>query len=189
MNCIACQAPLSLGFSRQQYWSGLPFPSPGDLPNTGLNPHLLHWQKGSLPLSHQRSPVLSRVAFADTKVLPTPGPRSHSGLSTAYPLCITKAWYERQLHAPSSRDLGLSSRENMEELIADLAKELLGSAGTGPPHRGLSPGQQGVPEAETWSLPSQAALAVDGPVYPYCSAEQRINLFSSFSETGSPLLL
>ena len=30
---VACQAPLSMGFSRQQHWSGLPFPSPGDLPN------------------------------------------------------------------------------------------------------------------------------------------------------------
>ena len=33
---VACQAPLSMGFSRQQYWSGLPFPSPGDLPNPGI---------------------------------------------------------------------------------------------------------------------------------------------------------
>ena len=32
------QAPLSMGFSRQQYWSGLPFPSPGDLPNPGIKP-------------------------------------------------------------------------------------------------------------------------------------------------------
>ena len=32
----ACQAPLSMGFSRQEYWSGLPFPSPGDLPNPGI---------------------------------------------------------------------------------------------------------------------------------------------------------
>ena len=31
----ACQAPLSMEFSRQEYWSGLPFPSPGDLPNPG----------------------------------------------------------------------------------------------------------------------------------------------------------
>ena len=30
---VACQAPLSMGFSRQEYYSGLPFPSPGDLPN------------------------------------------------------------------------------------------------------------------------------------------------------------
>ena len=35
---VAYQAPLSMGFSRQQYWSGLPFPSPGDLPNPGLKP-------------------------------------------------------------------------------------------------------------------------------------------------------
>ena len=33
---IAYQAPLSMGFSRQEYWSGLPFPSPGDLPNPGI---------------------------------------------------------------------------------------------------------------------------------------------------------
>ena len=35
---IACQAPLSMGFPRQEYWSGLPFPSPGDLPNPGIKP-------------------------------------------------------------------------------------------------------------------------------------------------------
>ena len=35
---VACQAPLSLGFPRQEYWSGLPFPSPGDLPDAGLEP-------------------------------------------------------------------------------------------------------------------------------------------------------
>ena len=35
---VAHQAPLSMGFSRQEYWSGLPFPSPGDLPNPGIKP-------------------------------------------------------------------------------------------------------------------------------------------------------
>ena len=35
---VAHQAPLSRGFSRQEYWSGLPFPSPGDLPNPGTKP-------------------------------------------------------------------------------------------------------------------------------------------------------
>ena len=35
---IAHQAPLSMGFSRHEYWNGLPFPSPGDLPNTGIKP-------------------------------------------------------------------------------------------------------------------------------------------------------
>ena len=35
---VVRQAPLSMGFSRQEYWSGLPFPSPGDLPDPGLEP-------------------------------------------------------------------------------------------------------------------------------------------------------
>ena len=34
----ACQAPQSMGFSRQEYWSGLPFPSPGHFPNLGIKP-------------------------------------------------------------------------------------------------------------------------------------------------------
>ena len=45
---IACQAPLSMGFFRQEYWSGLPSSPSGDLPNTGIeytsHLHLLHWQ-------------------------------------------------------------------------------------------------------------------------------------------------
>ena len=35
---VACQAPLSMEFFRQEYWSGLPFPPPGDLPNPGIEP-------------------------------------------------------------------------------------------------------------------------------------------------------
>ena len=35
---VACPVPLSMQFSRQEYWSGLPFPSPGDLPNPGIKP-------------------------------------------------------------------------------------------------------------------------------------------------------
>ena len=35
---VACQAPLSMGFSKQEYWSGLSCPPPGDLPNTGIKP-------------------------------------------------------------------------------------------------------------------------------------------------------
>ena len=35
---VACQAPLYTGFFRQEYWSGLPFPSPGDFPNPGIEP-------------------------------------------------------------------------------------------------------------------------------------------------------
>ena len=45
---VSCQAPLSIGFSRQEYWSGLPFPSPGDLPNPGIKPRSLALQADSL---------------------------------------------------------------------------------------------------------------------------------------------
>ena len=58
---VACQAPLSMGFSRQEYWSGLPSPSPGDLPGPGIDPrflHLLHWRKDPLPPCNLRSPLL-----------------------------------------------------------------------------------------------------------------------------------
>ena len=41
---VALQALLSIGFLRQEYWSGLPFPSPGDLPDPGIEPTSPAWQ-------------------------------------------------------------------------------------------------------------------------------------------------
>ena len=38
---VACQTPVSMEFSKQEYWSGLPFPSPGDLPDPGTKPESL----------------------------------------------------------------------------------------------------------------------------------------------------
>ena len=46
---VARQAPLSMGFSTQEYWSGLPFPSPGDLPDPGIERKSPELQAGSLP--------------------------------------------------------------------------------------------------------------------------------------------
>ena len=46
---VACQAPLSMGFSRQEYWSGFPFPSPRDLPDPGNEPESPTLQADSLP--------------------------------------------------------------------------------------------------------------------------------------------
>ena len=57
---VARQAPLSMEFSRQEYWSGLPLPSPGNLPNLGIKPVPLAspgLQADSLLLSHQGSPI------------------------------------------------------------------------------------------------------------------------------------
>ena len=52
----AHQAPPSIGFSRQEYWSGLPFPSPGDLPDPGIEPRSPALQADALTLSYKGSP-------------------------------------------------------------------------------------------------------------------------------------
>ena len=52
---VACQAPLSMGFSRQEYWSGLPFPPPGNLPDSGIEPTSPALQADFLSLSCQGS--------------------------------------------------------------------------------------------------------------------------------------
>ena len=48
----ACQAPLFMGLSQQESWSGLPFPSSGIFLTQGSNPHLLHQQVHSVPLCY-----------------------------------------------------------------------------------------------------------------------------------------
>ena len=53
---IASQVPLSMEFSMQEHWSGLPFPTLGDLPDPGIKLESLALQVDSLPLSHQGSP-------------------------------------------------------------------------------------------------------------------------------------
>ena len=53
---VAYQASLSMGFSRQEYWTGLPFPSPGDLPDPGIEPESPALQQMLYSLSHQGSP-------------------------------------------------------------------------------------------------------------------------------------
>ena len=54
---VAHQAPLSMGFSRQEYWSGLPFTSPGDLPNTGIEPRSPALQADSLLSERPGKPI------------------------------------------------------------------------------------------------------------------------------------
>ena len=51
---VAYQAPPSTEFSRQEYWSGLPFPSPGDLPKPGIEPGSPALQTDALPSEHQK---------------------------------------------------------------------------------------------------------------------------------------
>ena len=61
LRTVACQAPLSMGFSRQEYWSGLPCPPPGDLPQPRDQTHISYvsyWQAGSLPLVPRGKPAI-----------------------------------------------------------------------------------------------------------------------------------
>ena len=68
---VARQVPLSLGFSKQEYWSGVPFRPPGDLPNPGIEPTslcLLHWQADSLPLHHLREFINSCLNLGNNRL-------------------------------------------------------------------------------------------------------------------------
>ena len=65
---VAYQAPPSMGFSRQEYWSGLPFPSPGDLPDPGIEP---------------RSPAFQADALTSEPPGKSPGQRSSDNQSGA----------------------------------------------------------------------------------------------------------
>ena len=60
---IACQVPLSTGFPRQEYWRGLPFPPPGDLPDPGMKPTSMSpaLQADSLPSEPSRKPIWNTI--------------------------------------------------------------------------------------------------------------------------------
>ena len=80
---VASQAPLSIGFSRQENWNGLPCSSPRDLPDPG-NPHLLnllHWQADSSPLSHLSSVAQLCPTLCDPMNCSTPGLSVHHQLA------------------------------------------------------------------------------------------------------------
>ena len=54
---VAHQTPPSMGFPRQEYWNGLPFPSPGDLPNPGIKPRSPALQADALPSEPPGNPL------------------------------------------------------------------------------------------------------------------------------------
>ena len=69
---VVHQTPLSMGSSRQEYWSALPRPPPGDLPDPGWNLrllYLLHWQSGSSPLAPPGKPIGRIIAPKDNFIL------------------------------------------------------------------------------------------------------------------------
>ena len=59
---VSYQARPSMGFSRQEYWSGLSLPSPGDLPNPGIIPGSPAWQADALPSKPPRKPLRGKAS-------------------------------------------------------------------------------------------------------------------------------
>ena len=73
---IAHQAPPSMGFSRQEYWSGLPFPSPGDLPDPGIKPRSPALQADTL------TSAPPEALFTHAQILKGKGSAGHSCVFT-----------------------------------------------------------------------------------------------------------
>jgi len=67
---VACQAPLSMGFSKQEYWSGLPFPFSGDLPDPEMEPRSPAWQVDSLlACSYEGNPYFISLGCKITEMV------------------------------------------------------------------------------------------------------------------------
>ena len=65
---VALQGPLSVGFPRQEYWSGLPLPSPGDLPDPGIKLESLVLQADSLPPEPPEKPCLVSAMILKSRI-------------------------------------------------------------------------------------------------------------------------
>ena len=94
---VAHQAPLSVGFSRQEYWSGLPFPSPGDLPNLGIEPVSL------------TSPALGGGFFTTSATWEAPTRKFAPNARAGWAVLEVLAWREVDLSLSSVSTWTLSS--------------------------------------------------------------------------------
>ena len=88
---VAHQAPLSMGFSKQRYWNGLPFPSPGDLPHPGIEPGSSALKANSLPSVPPGKPclicTLSQTCERNLSYLGKRHPRGMKGIQRKGQLC------------------------------------------------------------------------------------------------------
>ena len=102
---VFLQALLSKGFPRQEYWSGLLFPSPGDLSNPGIEPGLPHCRQILYQLSHKGSPrILDWVAYPFSSR--SSRPRNWTGVSCIADGFFTN-WAIREAHKMASWEICL----------------------------------------------------------------------------------
>ena len=66
---VAYHAPPSIEFSRQEYWSGLPFPSPGDLPDQGIEPRSPASQADTLPSESPGKPYATKIKYKTCSIV------------------------------------------------------------------------------------------------------------------------
>ena len=97
----ALQAPLSMGFSRQEYWSGLPCPSPGDLPDAGIEPASL------------MSPDLAGKFFTTSATWEAPGELIH---------LVIVSW---PFQCPHLGNTYLFEKRKLDEFLSDISSSYL----------------------------------------------------------------
>ena len=88
---VARQAPLPMGFPRQEYWSGLPLPSPGDHSDLGIGAASPAWQMNSLPGSHLKSCLMDRL-YDDNIDSPERGDKVQRTFNKNPNKCILFCW-------------------------------------------------------------------------------------------------
>ena len=117
---LTCQAPLSMEFPRQGYWSGLLFSSPGIFPNQGYNPHLPHCQVDSLSTWQFRS--VNQLTFCDPIYCSTPGfpvHQQHVELAQTHVHWVTDAIPPSHLlSSPSSPVFNLSQHQSLFQWVS-----------------------------------------------------------------------
>ena len=128
---VRYQAPLSMGFSRQEYWSGLPFASPGDLPDPGIEPCYPILQADSLPSEPPGMPIFmyqfhsvqsfSRVLLCNPMNRSTPGLPVHHQLPEFTQTYVHRVGDAIQpshpLSSPSPPALNLSQHEGLFQRV------------------------------------------------------------------------
>ena len=104
----ARQAPLSMEFSRPEYWSGLPFPFPGDLPDPGIKPRSPTLQVDSLPSEPPGKPRgggWARVGFLPNRAgLPLPGVWNIMGCPSLMRSCLIYLFFQTSLVSAGKSD-------------------------------------------------------------------------------------
>ena len=113
------QAPLSMGFSRQGYWSGLPFPSPGDLPDPGIKPRSPALQADASTSEPPGKPILYIIPNSQSIFLLFPHPLgSHEPVLLAVNTLIWLQILPTQT-CPKENSLGKGGeRQNVQETSA-----------------------------------------------------------------------